>query len=555
MGWFSWVIKRTKALMSALAPEDAAGGEHRPRPRANTSFLAWRKNVDATPTSLASPPAIPIQTLPIDTLIQFLAPPSEPSLQHARSLVTALTTQTPAPPPSELLPIVTSLCATDLPPSVQAVGFEVFYALCSCGASFEPPDRSAFFDILKKTADCEWFQEVWEPRLKALNALFPSAEDVDGMEMDILQLLSTWATQAFHRYWEDGVDYAEREGSFEGLSHALTVWFDVFESCGRLNENDSTLLFDFYWTLVDSLLQLPTMPTFPTQQSIPTISAPTTPQREGNKHKRHPSSAVSVSSPLSGQSRGPLHQPIDFITSLYVAFLKERLERIPLVQLPVILPLLFRVLASVMADLPTLSPAPPKRKTTEIRIVELLGKLLWGTHGTTCLDILRQSMAPRVSDEGEIIGDSQIKESAGAIRTLRLQIRLVLEDRMAVRIVQRGASFSATPAGVPASSLESYLIDRAKRAWSKESAAMWDARKVSYFLVKAIRGWSQTDLDLNKEVILAEIAGVLKDVLMEMEDRVEDQEGPFVGKFEDNVTGAAVGRALAELVSCVKVLQ
>ena len=552
MGWRSRFRKYAKAFMSALDPEDAGSGEHRPRPRANTSFLAWRRNMpDATPTSLASTPAIPIQTLPIDTLIQLLEPPSEPSLAHARSLVTALSTQTPAPPPADLLPIISSLCAIEAPPSVQAAGFDVFCAFCSCGSKFDGPDRSAYFDVLQRTGEAEWCQEVWEPRLKALNALLPSAEDAERIEMDVLRLLRDWAGQAFKGYWEDGSEFAEREAAFEGLSHALAVWFDVFDSCSRLHGDDLIFPYEFYEELIDSILQMPVLPTLPSQHSFPSISTPASPQRE-TKHRRHPSSAVSISSPLSGHSRGPLHQPVDFIVSLYLNFLKERLARIPLSQLSTSIPLLFRTLASIMSELSTLSPVQAKRKTTEHRIAEALGALLWGSQGTTCLDILRQSLAPRVGSTS-----TQIKESTGAVRALRLQIRLVLEDRMAARMLQRNAALSATPAGAPALSpvLESNLIDRARRAWSKESSAMWDARKVSYFLVKAVKSWNQTGMTQDKEVIFAEMAGLLKDVLFEMDDRAEDREGTSNTDYDDNVTGSAVGRALAELVKCVKDLK
>lgn len=539
--------------MSALDPEEAGSGEHRPRPRANTSFLAWRRNMpDATPTSLASTPAVPIQTLPIDTLIQLLEPPSVPSLAHARSLITALSTQTPAPSPSDLLQIVASLCSIEAPPSIQAAGFDVFYALCSCGSNFDALDRSAYFDVLQKTSKAEWCQEVWEPRLKALNALFPSAEDADGLEMDVLRLLRDWAEQAFNCYWEDGSEYAEREAAFEGLSHALTVWFDVFDSCSQLHEEGLGFPYEFFGGLLDGLLQMPVLPTLPSHHShsLPTISTPASPQRE-TRHRRHPSSAVSISSPLSGNSRSPLHQPVDFIAAIYLSFLKERLGHIPMPLLPTIITLLFRTLASVMYDLSAISPTPPKRKTTEHRISDILSSLLWGSQGTICLDILRRSLVP-----GEDPSFTRIKESTGAVRALRLQIRVVLEDRMAARVLQRNAALSATPAGAPALSpvLESHLIDRAKRAWSKESSAMWDARKVSFFLVKAVKSWNRAEAAIDKEVIYAEMAGLLKDVLQEMDDRAEDREGTSSIDYDDNVTGAAVGRALTELVKCVRFL-
>lgn len=187
--------------------------------------------------------------------------------------------------------------------------------------------------------------------------------------------------------------------------------------------------------------------------------------------------------------------------------------------------------ASVMPRLPTPLPAPPKRKTIEHRLEELLTALLRGTNETTYSGILRRLMIPKVRrrcfSAQRVHGRNQSFEALNPL------------------YFGKAASISATPGGVPVSSsgLDDYLIERARRAWSKESTstAMWDARKASYFLVKSIKGWAMNGSAANSEIVFKEIAGPLKDVLTEMEDRMEDRDGA-AGDFEDIVTGGAIGR-------------
>lgn len=129
---------------------------------------------------------------------------------------------------------------------------------------------------------------------------------------------------------------------------------------------------------------------------------------------------------------------------------------------------------------------------------------------------------------------------------------------MAMRAVQRGTASSTTHTGAPAS-MSTYddanMLERAKRAWTKEGATVWDARKVAFFLVKAIRAWNESTLPADKECIFEEIAGLLKDVLQEMDDRARDRDFGADKDFNDNDTGGAVGRTLYELMTYVKTLR
>lgn len=560
MNLLAWLWERTRKLMSTNQQENHASGSSRPRPRANTSFVAWRRNVPdaSTSVSLAASPAAPVQTLPIDTLIQFLTPPAVPSPQHARALVSAISTQTPAPPPAELLPILLSICSANAPPSLQSAGFDVLTAYCSCGAPLMTSDRVTYFDILQATASAPWAQEVWEPRLRALNALMPTLEDTVGRERQILSVVSSWLRQAVEDYCTSESEKQDRERPVEILSEALIEWFSRLEAAGRLTDDDTSLLFQFYHSLVDYILRQPPE----VLSNTPPTPTPQTPQRDSgvsSRHRRHPSSLASIPSPLSPHSQNvrppPSRGPLQLVSTIYLKFLDSRLPQLPPSFLPIIMPMLFSILSAVMSTLPPLSPSRPNPNPIELAVFKLLTSLLTGTYATTCLILLRQLLMPVA--EADV--DTQVRTSLGAMRTLRVQIRTVLEDQMAKRVVERGASFSATHAGAPASTvgLNDYLIKRAQRAWAKEGAA-WDARKVSFFLVKAIRAWNTKSLSVDKERVFEEIAYLLNDVLQEMDDRLDDRDFPSdkdIKDLSDADTGSAVGRALYELMAYVKTLR
>ena len=150
-----------------------------------------------------------------------------------------------------------------------------------------------------------------------------------------------------------------------------------------------------------------------------------------------------------------------------------------------------------------------------------------------------------------------VKVALGALRTLRLQVRKVLEDRIAMRLIQRDIAASATPAGTPSSvqSLNKALEERAQRAWKTEGGGVWDARKIGVYLCRAIREWIAFPGPADKEKIFEEISGLLKDVLEELDDRLEDRESHLDRDFRDWDTGAAVGQALSEMMNYVKSLR
>lgn len=224
------------------------------------------------------------------------------------------------------------------------------------------------------------------------------------------------------------------------------------------------------------------------------------------------------------------------------------------------------MLSTFMSPLPTLSPTASlsDRSPVEYRVVNAISALLSGPYTTNSTILLKRHLVPSLSED-------EVKSSLGAMRMLRLQIRHVLEDRMAVRYVQRDVSATATHSGAPSSmgSIDEQVIfKRASRGWRKEGAAMWDARKISFLLVRSIKAWtalpSSPIINTAREQIFEDIAGLMKDVLHDLEDQgtmnctphnVDDQGASPNTLRDHNDTALAVGETLFELMSYVKTLR
>ncbi|KAG6913595.1 hypothetical protein DXG01_005698 [Tephrocybe rancida] len=207
------------------------------RPRSNTSsFLAWRRprteTTSATSTTTSNTPLSSPPTLSTDALLAALAPPSVPSLTHARALAASLTSCSPLPARSSLIPILATLCASDAPVALQAAGYDI---LAAYSEHPEAPlqsnaDRLSFFALFLGPAP--WAPDLWEPRLKALRALTKFGTDVVGIETDLLHVLQGWIAGVF-----DGLllpDRLESEVLFNG------------ETIARIDETSLAAVLDFY---------------------------------------------------------------------------------------------------------------------------------------------------------------------------------------------------------------------------------------------------------------------------------------------------------------------
>lgn len=444
---------------------------------------------------------------------------------------------------------------------------------CATNGALTTSDRLVYLSTMPFTES--WSQDVWEPRLKALNALISSVEDVIGAEETLLRILSSWVLDALEDYCLEEVTRQEKERAVVALNDAYIGWYNKLDTTGRISESFVSSLYDLYTALIDKAL---CYPVDSGQHSSASTSIPSTPHRENssasanspNRHRRHPSSTTNITSPLSHQNtrrlvRGPVH----VVTTIALNTIDARNSRLSYAFLPILIPLLFRLLSALMPALPPLTPhasSEHQNDPVEHRLVRTVTALFSGPYSTTCLILLRKLMAPTsMPSAGNSFDDEALsklyldmaKVSRGAIRVLRLQIRQVLEDRMAMRFLQRDIATMATPAGAPGSaqSLSKSLEERAQRAWKTEGAGVWDARKVGFFLCRSIQVWIAFPAPIDKEKIFEEIAGLLKDVLEELDDRLEDRETTLDRDFRDNDTGTAVGQALAELMNYVRSLR
>ena len=80
---------------------------------------------------------------------------------------------------------------------------------------------------------------------------------------------------------------------------------------------------------------------------------------------------------------------------------------------------------------------------------------------------------------------------------------------------------------------------------------MWDARKVSLLLEKAIGDWMQVENSPLREQIFEEISLLLQDVMQDLVAR----EGTDSRDASDVDTGTAIGRTLSELTHFVRTLR
>lgn len=438
---------------------------------------------------------------------------------------------------------------------------------CSCGVSIQSTARESYFELIRTSTT--WAPDVWEPRLKALSALFPSADEMLGFDSSLLSVVSAWLDKAVSELLDPSkgtsVDVQERERSVDVLNKSLLDWLVKVESSGRLTKEDILTMFDFYHSLVERAIQQTR------DSSILTESVPLTPRDVDasvsstpvRQHRKQASSAsLMTSTPVTVQNRIPQHIPSQHVTLAYLRFLEARSASLPPSYLFKLLPLLFRILASYMTPLPVVSVPTEigkplnQQQDIERKTVEIITFLLNGTFSTTCLIILKRHLGPAQSIKDDT---ALVKTSLGAHRTLRLQIRQVLGDRLAKLHITRQASASANHAGAPGQILgDKYLLERAERAW-KDTNLVWDARRVSYLLVQAIKSWlawkpSESDTNssyVKRERVFGEVAALLKDVLYELDERNLES---WDREPDPDDTPSAVGETLIELVKVLKTM-
>jgi len=520
----------------------------RTRGRANTNTFAsfpWRRRTDPAP-------APPDPALSAEELIAALSPPAVPSLSTARALSLALANASSVQLYS-LAPVLASLCAADAPASLRTAGYDILTAFLD---RIPPPvlkasDRIALFSLFPARGLNAWHADVWEARFRAFTAFTRGGAEIAGIETQLLEMLQTWIEGTFVgllvRDSISSTERAERERSLDALGAFLTTTSSRLETLARLSEHTIGKVLAFLGGLVERALALPSDPSPPTNHPSPEIPqgphSPVPPTPTRTTHRRHHSSAsLPLASPIIPSPLGPTPRRVaDIVISLYLDHLDAQAQYLSPVHLNAIIPVLFRCLAFYASPLPRLSLSSSDQFETQFplegHIVEVLDPILNGPYTASCFIILRQHLLPRTG-AGINAWRGSVQTATGACRTLRLYVRRALCTRLARSYIARMSAESYAQSGAPGSlSLEHGLMER---AWAKDEFTRGDLGKVGRMLRKAAEAWVSAQLeeggtDAEREEVLLEIAGALRDVFQEYDERADSYDE--VAEDETNVVG------------------
>lgn len=531
--------------MSPPAQEVEAVFRSRGRSNTNTfSNFPWRRRNDTQ-----SVPVVPDPALSVQELIAALTPPAVPSLSTARALSAALADASTVQLYS-LTTVLASLCAEDAPTSLRAAGFDI---LASFLERTPPPplkasDRIALFSLFPARGLNAWHTDVWEARFRAFTAFTRGGAEIAGIEIQLLEMLQTWIEATFTgllvRDSISSTERAERERSLDALGAFLTTTTSRLETLARLSEPTIGNVLTFLGGLVERALALPNDPTPPSahaSQEFPP-GHPPTPTR--TTHRRHHSSAsLPLASPIVPSPLGPTpRKPADMAVAIYLDHLDAQARYLSPVHLKTIIPVLFRCLAFYASQLPRLSLSSSDQFETQFplerHIVEVLDPILNGPYTASCFIILRQHLLPRTG-AGVTAWRGSVQTATGACRTLRLYVRRALCTRLARSYIARMSADAYAPSGAPGSlTLEHGLMER---AWAKDEFTRGDLGKVGRMLRKAAEAWVSVQLedggtDSEREEVLLEIAGALRDIFQEYDERADSYDVE-VAEDETNVVG------------------
>lgn len=572
----------------------------RARPRANTtSFAASAASLFRTRprTDQSSAPAAPSQVpqpnLSLEALIQALAPPAVPSLAHARALASILATYSPLPRLETLNRILISLCNTHSPPLVQAAGYDILSAYWENHES--PPlgisDRLSYFSLFLGATNV-WAVELWEPRFKALRALTRFGEDVLGIESNLVDLLQQWIEGAIEgllkpSFTMERSEMAERERSIDLLVKFLNNVLTAGNNTSRITDQKMADVLHFYAALVDRAVAIvdPSKDA-PSTPVSPSASGSTSTKHSPLGHRRNMSSLSTTSIPTLSSVPPPSSRkhPAELAINIYLSHVAAHIKTLPPVHLNAMLPLLFRALAFSSSPLPRLSVTleSSKKNTLEDRVMDMLNTLFNGGYASTCMLVLRYYLFPPSSPgaadpalgvEGPLESLSPaltILTSLGAHRYFRIYVRKALSSRLARAYINRETSIGYSHSGAPGHmEIQKEMMEK---AWPKDDYMSnyigvgdngWDAGNLGRRLAESVGAWVDYRFDdgalraeadqrsawektqQGKEEILEEAAGVLKDILQELDLR--DDERAALDEEEAGV----IGLTLLKLVGYV----
>ncbi|PPQ90259.1 hypothetical protein CVT25_013084 [Psilocybe cyanescens] len=584
--------------MSRQEPEPPT----RARARANTTstFVSfpWRKRTEPA-ISPTSPPAAQ-QSLSLEGLIHALSPPAVPSLAHARSLASTLSNCSPLPRHDVLNPLLDSLCdSTRSPPLIQAAGYDILSAYWENHESLSLgiAERLSYFSLFLG-GSTSWGMELWEPKFKALRALTRYGTEIMGIEHVLIKLLHDWIEGAFEGLLvsptsNDRAETKERERSVDLLVKFLGEILTNQENISRIPDEEMAGVLNFYAGLVDRAIALPDInkesrpPTSPISNASSSTSNPRQPQAG---HRRNLSSLSSSSIPPLVSNPPPpqpaFKHPAELAITLYLNHLSTHIKTLPPTQLGAILPLLFRAISFCGDPLPRLSVLQARKEDNlEYKITERLTSLFSGPYATMCMVVLKAYLFPPAKLDAEPISRSNqqsqvqifrasIMTRLGAHRTFRNYVRRALLARIARALISRDTSIGYNHSGAPGN-MELH-VDLMEKAWPKDdftAAAMgvggngWNAARLGMVLADSVKAWvdyrvedliARTEAEKKqiwqrgtegKDEILEEAAGVIKDILSELDLR--DDENGSLDEEEATIIGETL-RKLSDYVLPLK---
>ncbi|KAF9054292.1 hypothetical protein BJ165DRAFT_700046 [Panaeolus papilionaceus] len=553
------------------------------RPRAHTTSFpsfSWRRPRSEQSTPQTSPP-LPLPPpqqqqppLSINDLITALSPPAVPCLSHARTLATLLTTASPLPQRESLNPILIVLC-TESPTVLQAAGYDILSAYWENHESsvISTSERFSYLSLFLG-GTTSWAVDLWEPRFKALRALTKYGMDVVGIESAVIKVLHHWIRGAFDGLAVNRSERTERERSIDILVKFVNNILQNPENVSRISEGQMLGIMGFYASLVDSAILINSSPSRPSL--TPHISVQSSPTHRRNVSSLSSSSIPSINSPSQSSPDLPQKHSGEFAIDLYLNFLTLHLKILSAVHLDYILPLLFRSLAFCASPLPRLYIIPPRthsrqKNTLEDKITETLNSLFVGPYSAKCMLILKQYLFPPPSPLQLTINSNErstldqlrlsIMNSLGAQRNLRNYVRRALSARLARAYISREASMSYSHSGIPPNlDLETELMEN---AWAKDDYTAssigaggngWEAGTLGRALTGSVGAWVKFEVVINssdpdrqtltekaiegRDEILEEAAGVLKDILQELD--LKDDENAVMDEEEACVVGATL---------------
>lgn len=460
-------------------------------------------------------------------------------------------------------------------------------------------ERQSYFSLFLG-GSTSWGMDLWEPKFKALRALTRYGSEIMGIEHVLIQLLHDWIEGAFDGLLNsptshDRTEMKERERSVDLLVKFLDDILAKPENISRIPDEEMAGVLSFYASLVDRAIVIPSdvnreprPPTSPTSNA----SSSTSNRHTLAGHRRNLSSLSSSSIHSLASNPSPpqptFKHPAELAITLYLNHLSAHIKTLPPTQLNAILPLLFRALSFSADPLPrlSLSVLQTRKKDNdnlEGKITDMLTSLFSGPYATMCMLVLRAYLFPPANLEAEhasrrasrgAFPDQQsqvqmfrmsIMTRLGAHRTFRNYVRRALFARIARAFISRDASIGYNHSGAPGH-MELH-VDLMEKAWPKDdytAATMgvggngWDAARLGMVLADSVKAWvdyrvedlvAKTEAEKKqiwqrgsegKDEVLEEAAGVLKDILSELDLR--DEENGSLDEEEATIVGETLRR-------------